>query len=317
VTELSFVTPARNEAAHIATLIQSIRTHVPAGCSHEIIVVDNASSDATAMIARNLGARVLEVADGHIGALRNRGASVARGRVLAFLDADIELTPGWGRRLPEVLAELAHDHRRITGSHTRPPHDGSWIERYWFANLRRGRRVARYLGSAHMIMQRSWFQELGGFDETLTTGEDYDLCTRARMAGGTVVDDAALDAIHHGFPGRLSDFIRREAWHGSSDWADWRSIRQSRVALATLGFAGLHVAMLALLLPGPFRDIGVAAILMVAGLVTGSAMMRFRGCGPHTVLINAAVFYFYYAGRLLGAMRRIQRLCPGPATSTS
>lgn len=59
----------------------------------EIIVADNDSTDATEQVAKDFGARVVHVAKRRIGAARNGGASVARGEILCFIDADSAIHP--------------------------------------------------------------------------------------------------------------------------------------------------------------------------------------------------------------------------------
>src|SRR2546426_2032088 len=86
---ISFIIPAYNEEALIAQTIDSIHLAVEAtGQPYEIIVVDDASSDRTAEIARNRGARVVMVNKRHIAAVRNAGAHESRGEILFFVDGD-------------------------------------------------------------------------------------------------------------------------------------------------------------------------------------------------------------------------------------
>lgn len=89
------VIPAKNEAERITGCIKSLLMQTVESDSVEIIVVDNGSSDETASIALSLGARV-EIAPGAtIASLRNKGAALARGEFIAFVDADMEMPPGY------------------------------------------------------------------------------------------------------------------------------------------------------------------------------------------------------------------------------
>jgi glycosyltransferase involved in cell wall biosynthesis len=119
---VSVVIPARNEATSIASVIQAVQASAPSGVGLEIIVVDDGSTDDTPAVARAAGARTLELvpnADGGNPArARNRGAAIAHGDPIVFLDADCTPSPGW---LAELLS--AHDAGKqvVGGSLDLPP----------------------------------------------------------------------------------------------------------------------------------------------------------------------------------------------------
>jgi 4,4'-diaponeurosporenoate glycosyltransferase len=105
---ISVVVPARDEAASLPTLLASLATsaeHV-----HEVIVVDDASTDSTADVAESFGATVVRV-DGPPSGWAGkphacaRGAELATGDVLLFLDADVRLLPGVMPRLAAARAK--------------------------------------------------------------------------------------------------------------------------------------------------------------------------------------------------------------------
>src|SRR5690348_5453863 len=86
---ISFIVPAHNEEAWVGRCVSAIRNGAESVDEpHEIIVVDDASSDATAAIARQQGARVVRVEHRQIAATRNAGARQAQGDILFFVDAD-------------------------------------------------------------------------------------------------------------------------------------------------------------------------------------------------------------------------------------
>src|SRR6185437_5929558 len=94
---LSIVIPAFNEERLIGQCLQSISTSLTAnykpGFTSETIVVDNNSTDSTAELARQAGARVVFEPINQIGRARNAGAAHATGDWLLFLDADSLLSP--------------------------------------------------------------------------------------------------------------------------------------------------------------------------------------------------------------------------------
>src|SRR3954451_1278062 len=92
---LSFIVPAYNEEHELPRALASIRHAAEAAQQpFEIIVVDDASMDATAEIAKVNGAVVVPVHFRQIAAVRNAGARAARGDILFFVDADTSISPG-------------------------------------------------------------------------------------------------------------------------------------------------------------------------------------------------------------------------------
>lgn len=89
---LSFIVPAYNEERWIGKCLSSIRTTMALVAEpYEVIVVDDASTDATSQIAQRIGARTLRVEHRKISAVRNAGAAAACGQVFFFVDADTQV----------------------------------------------------------------------------------------------------------------------------------------------------------------------------------------------------------------------------------
>lgn len=303
--ELSFIIPALNEAQHIVGTLASIAEHA-AGYRHEVIVVDNGSTDETVKLAQAAGGKVLSLPHATIAAMRNHGAWQAQGQVLVFLDADTSLTVEWAQYVPVSLAGLETGQPVITGSHCSPPKECSWIERHWFSRPA-GERSVSYLGSAHMLLQRELFLQLGGFDEGLETGEDYELCQRAKAAGAAIIDNPQLQVLHHDYPRTLRGFIRREAWHGRGDLRSLRSFLQSKVALAAAMFLFSHLLIVAsFFLPGGIGLLGLG-LAFLAFLITTSTLRKYRHASWRSRLINAGLFYAYYWGRSVSFLHLLQQ----------
>jgi glycosyltransferase involved in cell wall biosynthesis len=94
---ISLVIPAYNEAAFLPKLLDTVaaaRGRYDAGPSAvEVIVADNMSTDGTGALAQARGCRVATVERRRIAAARNGGAAIARGEILAFTDADMQIHP--------------------------------------------------------------------------------------------------------------------------------------------------------------------------------------------------------------------------------
>ncbi len=100
--KFSFVVPALNEEDYIKRCVDSI--NVQSVKPYEIIVVDNGSSDKTVQIAKKLGCRVVKENKKGISHARNKGAKVAKGNVLCFIDADSFITGEWLKEADKILS---------------------------------------------------------------------------------------------------------------------------------------------------------------------------------------------------------------------
>jgi cellulose synthase/poly-beta-1,6-N-acetylglucosamine synthase-like glycosyltransferase len=210
---VSFVIPVRNAATHLPQCLSSIAANldVPGDC--EILVVDNGSSDDSADIARRFGALVIDRPDVRVGGCRNAGAAVSRGTVLAFVDADNEIAPGWLRACTSAFEE---PNLAAAGYPYRAPADATWVQRmYDTLRVRTAdRRDVDWLGAGNLAVRRTVFDEVGGFDDRLEACEDVQLCQSMRQAGYRVVSEPGMSSVHHGDPRTLADLFFGELWRG-------------------------------------------------------------------------------------------------------
>jgi len=167
---ISFIVPAHNEEAWVGRCVSAIRDGAESlGEPHEIIVVDDASSDATASIARQQGAQVIRVEHRQIAATRNAGARQAHGNILFFVDADT-LT-----NAPAIQSALRAIRAGAIGGGCVPRFEG-WLP-WWFRLteplIEPAVRLARFLPSGTFLFcTRSAFQTAGGFDEDYYAAEE-------------------------------------------------------------------------------------------------------------------------------------------------
>ena len=239
------VIPAKNEEERITGCIKSLLMQTVESDSVEIIVVDNGSSDETASIALSLGARV-EIAPGAtIASLRNKGAAIARGEFIAFVDADMEMPPGY----LEYFLTMKKNGCDVLGLNIVSDGDGMyavWENR----NMRKGVESVDYLPSANLIMPKALFEKVGGFDESLITGEDKDLVQRLNAQGAACLISGELTAIHLGADQSLAQFVRKEFWRqrgalplARKNGGSWRLLRFPLVSLALLLTLALSLAL--------------------------------------------------------------------------
>lgn len=304
---VSFVVPAYNEQRYIGETLESIRVYAQ-DIEHEVIVVDHGSSDDTVSIARERNAYVYNASTGTVGMLRNIGVTHAKGEILVFIDADITLTQEWKDHFPSVIHKLTSHSHMVTGSQCEIPKAAHWISRSWF-NTPRSERVT-YIGTGHLVTTKNLFQSVGGFNPALATGEDYDFCMRARRAGAIIVAQPTLRVLHHGVPTGIGAFVRRERWHGLGDWVSIDAAVHSKVALATLLFALLHVTFVigcVWFVAKGEAAVMTASLLGITSLCGVSAIRKYWRTGTGAVLLNTLVFYLYYWGRMLSLFMALRR----------
>ena len=191
------IIPARDAAATLPDALGGLADQTFAG-EVEVIVVNDASRDATPELAAAHGATVLTGAGEGPAAARNLGAAFARAPVLAFLDADCRPAPGW---LSAGLRGMAG--ADLLQGAVRPPSDapiGPFDRTLWVL-----REVGLY-ETANVFVRRDLFEALDGFESWLRPrrgielGEDLWFGWRARRAGART--EFAGDALvfHAVFP---------------------------------------------------------------------------------------------------------------------
>jgi hypothetical protein len=212
---VSFVIPVLNGDRDIARCLSSIRHQKFSAEAYEVLIIDNGSTDQTQRIVHDLGFGFQVVPNVHVSALRNRGVSIAKGNYIAFVDADVELTPDWLRNGLGVFED-----QRVVASGCFPgiPPNATWVQRAWDAHQRQGALASTpwpvpWLPSMNLIVRREDFLAISGFNERLATAEDVDLCYRLRQRG-IILCNPAMQAIHWGEARDLRTFWRKEAWRG-------------------------------------------------------------------------------------------------------
>ena len=215
--QVSFIIPLFNNLALTRACVASLQATLPAGLTHEIILVDDGSTDATRAWLSTLTPPFRVVLnDRNLGyaAANNRAITLARGDVLALLNNDLVFLPRWLEPMLGAHRSLA-DRAGLIGNiqldagtgaidHTgiiinqqgKPVHDRALPARR--SRLFSSVRPVPALTGACVLVKRALWQQLGGFDEGYVNGgEDVDLCFRARAVGRT--NAVALRSVvrHH------------------------------------------------------------------------------------------------------------------------
>lgn len=204
---ISVIIPTVNERGHVGKCIRSVRR-----CklrNYEIMAVDGNSEDNTREIAKKLGAGVIwEKEPGGISLARNRGAMVARGKYVAFLDCDTVVPAGW---LDFIAQGFEQGYDAVCG----PVSYGNfWYDAYsksvfsganLIGALFFGGRPA-YVAGANSAYRKSLFLKLGGFRDIRI--EDAEFSRRLLAEGARIKFDSRMGIWMSGRRFEEKGFIR-------------------------------------------------------------------------------------------------------------
>ncbi len=229
---VSIIVPAHNEEALLGATLTALRDAAAAlGEPHEIIVVDDTSTDRTSEIARAHGARVVSVDVHHIAAARNAGARAAQGAYFVFVDADTIVPP---RMLRAAVETLRRGAAGGGSSAVFEPSAPRWARRA-IAFAAFVMRLAQWAPGCFFFAERTAFERAGGFDERYFASEEIHLSRAMKRVGRFVVlrdsvVTSARKADHYSLSRSLWLMVRL-SWPGSlrtREGLEYWYTRQSR-----------------------------------------------------------------------------------------
>jgi mycofactocin system glycosyltransferase len=310
--EAVVVIPVRNDADGLAATLAALAGGPPA------VIVDDASDDAEAVTVRSTGPGITLLhrsARGGPAGARNEGWRASDAPFVAFVDANCEPEPGWLDVLLPHFADpqVAAVAPRILPA-AAPGRGGGTMAAYEAvaspldlgaseAIVRPGSPVA-YVPTAAFVVRRSALEELGGFDEALTVGEDVDFVWRLAAVGWSVrYEPRAI--VRHPIRSSWSDWMAQRYRYGTSaaplarrhGWAVAPAVMSpwtaSAWALAAAGQPLLGIAAAAYPIAAVHRQVPHGEALRLAGMGHvrgGLALARAlrRAWAPAAIVVGVA-----------------------------
>jgi glycosyltransferase involved in cell wall biosynthesis len=306
-TGISVIVPVYNNPDDLRLCLSALLAAATADC--EIIVVDDASTDATASVATAMRVPVvtLEKNSGPAAA-RNHGATRARGDILFFVDADVVVGPHAIERVRDFFAAQPRS-AAVFGSYDARPACRRMLSRYrnllhHFVHQRSAGEASTFWAGCGAI-RRTVFHEVGGFDAERfprPSIEDIELGYRLRAARHSIWLDPDLQGTHLK-RWTLASIVRTDVTRRALPWSrlilesgraprDLNLTAEQRVsavlvalAVATLPLGVLRPALLA---------VPIAALFVVA--VLNRSLYRFfrRQGGIRFATLCIALHFLYY-----------------------
>lgn len=306
--DISIIMPVYNGREFIVQSLPPLVAMQQRGEIREVIVVDDTSSDDTAKISEELGARVIP-SGGRLGpgAARNEAAKLAKGEILWFVDADVIIHDDAAQYMEEGFSNP--DVVAVFGSYNDKPPAQNFLSQY--KNLvhhfyhHRGRKEANTFWSGCGAVRKKAFIDVGGFDIEKfkrPSIEDIELGYRLRDAGGKIMLFPELQSTHLK-EWRFINLIHTEIFCRAIPWSrlmleqtnmedDLNVSNQERLraGLAGLFFLGLFVIALGWL------PLWTVFFVMAAPILANSKLFSlfYRRKGLLFALMGIGYHQFYY-----------------------
>ncbi|WP_158538127.1 glycosyltransferase [Corallincola holothuriorum] len=309
---VSIVIPAFNEEEYIGRCLLSLEKLDYPKDRFDVRVIDNGSDDDTVKVCRKLGVDV-EVKSGvRVGAVRNYGALKSDCDILAFVDSDCEVGTNW---LLSAVKEFENESTGAVGGACLAAQDACWVEKAWASSQSVPRKVVKALAGSCFIVRKSIFDDLGGFNESMSAGEDDDLSNRVKLSGYTIVKLKECAVVHLGYPKTLMATMKRQIWHGSYQIESARTKTDKLLWLVhiySLAVFVLPVLLISLIFGYPSLFFVVAALAAILGIPALATMVKnTRSESNHSGIAittqRYVLYQVYFVGRMIGLIKNYSR----------
>jgi mycofactocin system glycosyltransferase len=300
---VSVIVPVRNRPTDIEACLGALQQLRYPRERLEIIVVDDASQDATPeVISRFPVKRITLNEHKQASYCRNLAARESKGEIVAFVDSDCRVHPDW---LSELVTCFRDRSLAAVGGLVDSELEESALDRYEKvkSSLHLGFRPRRstgnepffYVPSCNLLVRRGPFLKLGGFREDLHVGEDVDLSWRLRDAGYQI-EYRPFGVVYHRHRNQLSTFCARRFDYGTSEpmlqQLHPERIKQMPFPLGGAAFWGIvALALFSAFIP----LLGLAGVVLLADSYLRSRRLKRKEIPFRKGTLMVAVLRSYFA----------------------
>ena len=308
---ISIIVPARNEQNFIGLCIDSLLNQ-DFDKEYEIIVVDNMSIDSTREIAKAKGVTVLRCPVFSPSSVRNVGASRANFDILAFIDGDCEASVSWLTKAYNFFCNTEN-----VGAYGGPcviPDKSNWIVEGWTPHHKqKGNTIqqVQYLAGSNLFITKSAFIQCKGFNESLITAEDDEICERITSNCLFIYNDPGNTVVHHGYPDTLFKLLKQSIWHGSTQ-INAMSLLKNKILLLTIIWASLIL----LLSYSIFSSIFALTVFSIISIIIATSLLAHSRLKNLSLSKKISIFHktsFLAAvvllGRTIGLCKEVGKYC--------
>lgn len=304
---VSFIIPHKGREEFLQKTIESILEQDYSSEKIEIIVVtQNKHLESLDQYSTKESTLTIEYqpSDLTISELRNRGASIANGQYLAFLDADIYLSPNWLSSLLNLL--LQKESRLLVSAMQVNGENPPALERIrtTLSNADIDCNV-NFLPGRNLLLSKKTFEQVGGFPEHLITCEDYYFTDKVNEIGELYYSSVAT-YVHLGEDKEYLAMYKKEIWRGQSNLQSIRGrnipLREWPSFLIPIGLVGLFSIALLLLSLQQYAAANTAFLLALTPLLVYSGRLYLLARKQISIADILKFYALYFPARAIGTV---------------
>ncbi len=323
---ISVIIPVYNGGLNFRKCLVSVKALLPSPL--EVIVVGDGDTDGSSQLAQEFGVHVLRIpSPGGPARARNFGASLAKGEILFFVDADVKLPSDAIGQVARVF-QREPDLAALFGSYDDDPGETNFLSQY--RNLlhhyvhQNGREDASTFWAACGAIKRDVFLAMRGFDETYVKPsiEDIELGYRLKQAGYAIQLCKSLQ-VKHWKRWELWSMLKADFFQRALPWADLIFRDRNCINDLNTGMSGrasvlLTFGLLCLVAVSPWYALALpmAGVMALALLILNAPLYRFFLRKREVRFVLQVIpwhwLYFFYSGIgfSIGLVRHLFRRSP-------